>query len=162
MISIGRFFPLLAAALALAGGDTAWASCIEEPVANAARLHEFETLMMDVSLRCSLMGVPMRPDYEAMVSAHQALFDAAVQRLQGFFATANVPGNPHGGLYDRYATMIANTYGAGSTSLDKCRVFDSIAVELARTSDNGRTLGAVAQAMIAHPVLERATCPAQP
>ena len=162
MISPGRGLTLLAAALVLTGADVARASCIEEPVANAARLHEFETLMMDVSLRCSLMGVSMRPDYEAMVAAHQALFDAAAQRLQGFFAMAKVPGNPHGGLYDRYATMIANTYGAGSTSLDKCRVFDSITVELARTADNGRTLGAVAQAMIAHPVLERATCPTSP
>lgn len=153
---------MLAAALALAGADTARAGCIDEPVANAARLHEFETLMMDVSLRCSLMGVPMRPDYDAMVSAHQALFDAAAQRLQGFFAMANVPVKLHGGLYDRYATMIANTYGGGNTSLDKCRVFDSITIELTRTADNGRTLGAVAQAMIAHPVLERATCPIQP
>ena len=152
---------LLAASLALAGAETARAGCIEEPVANAARLHEFETLMMDVSLRCSLMGVAMRPEYEAMVSAHQARFDAAAQRLQGYFATGNGPDTRHGGLYDRYATMIANTYGAGNTSLDACRVFDSITVELSRTTDNGRTLGAVAQAMIAHPVLERATCPSQ-
>ena len=157
-----RSVALLAAGLALAGADTARAGCIDEPVTRAARLHEFETLMMDVSLRCSLMGVAMRPDYEAMVTAHQALFDAAAQRLQSYFATGNGPDNRHGGLYDRYATLIANTYGGGNTSLDSCRVFHSITVELTRAGDNGRTLGAVAQAMIAHPVLERATRPAAP
>ena len=162
MSHVGRVAALFMAGLALAGAQTARAGCIDEPVTNAARLHEFETLMMDVALRCSLMGVAMRPDYEAMVNAHQALFDTAAQRLQGYFATSATSANGHGGLYDRYATMIANTYGGGNTSLDKCRVFQAITVELARAADNGRTLGAVAQAMIAHPVLERATCPTRP
>jgi hypothetical protein len=153
---------LLAAALALAGTQTARAACIDAPVARAARLHEFATLMMDVSLRCSRFGVPMQPHYEAMISAHQGLFDDAVQRLQGYFATAGGPATQHGGLFDRYATMIANRYGGGSTSLDACRVFDAVAVEVVRAADNGRTLGAVAQAMIEHPVLERATCPTPP
>jgi hypothetical protein len=154
-----RTVALLLAGLALGGAETARAGCIDEPVTHAARLHEFATLMMDVSLRCSLLGVAMQPHYEAMISAHQAQFDAAVQRLQSFFATGGGPDNQHGGLYDRYATMIANRYGGGNTSLDSCRVFDAITVEVTRAGDNGRTLGAVAQAMIAHPVLERATCP---
>jgi hypothetical protein len=150
---------LLMAGMALAGIDTARAACIDESLAHAARLHEFEMLMMNVSLRCSLMGVDMRPHYEAMVAAHQAQFDSAAQRLQHYFATTGAPETRHGGLYDRYATLIANRYGGGNTSLDSCRIFDSVAVEVTRAApDNGRTLSAVAQAMVEHPVLERATC----
>ena len=98
---------LLAACLALAGVDTVRAACIDETLTHAARLHEFEMLMMNVSLRCSLMGVDMRPHYEAMVSAHQAQFDGAAQRLQHYFATSGQAETRHGGLYDRYATLIA-------------------------------------------------------
>lgn len=156
-----RLIIALATVLALAGADTARAGCIDPPVASAARLHEFSTLMMDVSLRCSLAGVPMRPHYEAMISAHQSLFDDAVQRLQAYFANGSDAAQ-HGGLYDRYATMIANRYGGGSTSVDACHTFDAVAIEVVRAADNGRTLRAVAQAMIAHPLLERATCPTPP
>ena len=150
---------LLAACLALAGVDTVRAACIDETLTHAARLHEFEMLMMNVSLRCSLMGVDMRPHYEAMVSAHQAQFDGAAQRLQHYFATSGQAETRHGGLYDRYATLIANRYGGGNTSLDSCHLFDSVVVEITRAAgDSGRTLGAVAHAMVEHPVLERATC----
>jgi len=148
----------LAAALALCGAETARAGCIDEPVTNAARLHEFEMLMMDVSLRCTRLGVAMQAHYEALITTHQALFDEAVRRLQGYFATDADADAHHRGLYDRYATLIANRYGGGNTSLDSCRVFDGVAVEVARAADRGRMLGAVAQAMIAHPVLEQATC----
>jgi hypothetical protein len=151
---------LLAAGLALAGAETARAACIDEPVASAARLHEFEMLMMDVSLRCTRIGVEMQAHYEAMVTTHQGLFNDAARRLQSYFSTSGDA--RHGGLYDRYATLIANHYGGGNTSLDSCRVFDAVAVEVTRAGDSGRMLGAVAQAMVAHPVLEIATCPTQP
>ena len=151
----------LLAAIGLAWGGAAQAACIDEPVVGAARLHEFELLMMDVSLRCTRMGVAMEPHYQAMIGAHQALFEAAVQRLQHFFAIGE-DDTHHGGLYDRYATLIANRYGGGNTSVAACRVFDGLAVEVVRAADGGRTLGVVAQAMIAHPLLESATCPAKP
>jgi hypothetical protein len=151
---------LVIAAAALACGGTAQAACIDEPVIGAARLHEFEMLMMDVSLRCTRMGVAMQAHYDAMVETHHALFEAAVKRLQHFFAIGDE--GHHGGLYDRYATLIANRYGGGNTSADACHVFDGVTVEVTRAADGGRMLGAVAQAMIAHPLLESATCPAKP
>ena len=157
-----RSVGLVAAVLALILAGTADAACIEEPVVGAARLHEFEMLMMDVSLRCTRIGVAMQPHYDSMIGVHRSLFDGAAQRLQRFFATDAVADAHHRGLYDRYATMIANRYGGGNTSLDTCRVFDAVAVEVARAGDGGRMLGAVAQAMIAHPLLEAATCPAKP
>ena len=47
MSHVGRVAALLMAGLALAGAQTARAGCIDEPVTNAARLHEFESLMME-------------------------------------------------------------------------------------------------------------------
>jgi hypothetical protein len=156
----GRGVMALGAALALAWSGTAQAACIDEPVVGAARLHEFEMLMMDVSLHCTRMGVAMQAHYDTMISVHHVLFEQAVQRLQHFFAIGTGAETHHGGLYDRYATLIANRYGGGNTSFDACRVFDGVAVEVAKAGDGGRMLGAVAQAMIAHPLLESATCPA--
>jgi hypothetical protein len=156
----GAGFGFAAIGLILAG--TAQAACIDEPVLAAARLHEFETMMMDVSLRCNRIGVAMQGHFNAMVGVHHAQLDQASQRLQRFFARDAVADAQHGGLYDRYATLIANRYGAGNTSLDTCRVFDALADEVSRAGDGGRVLGAVALAMIGHPLLESATCPAKP
>ncbi len=156
----GAGFGFAVIGLVLAG--TAKAACIDEPVIAAARLHEFETMMMDVSLRCNRVGVAMQGHFNAMIGVHHAQFDEASQRLQHFFARDTVADVQHGGLYDRYATLIANRYGAGSTSLDSCRVFDALADEVSRAGDGGRMLGAVALAMIGHPLLESATCPAKP
>lgn len=148
----------LAVALALFGGETAEAQCADAAVVSAARLHEFEMLMMDVSMRCYMMGVDMRPHYDAMVTTHRPIFDGAAQQLRHFFG-ADVPGAArHGTGYDRYATLIANKYGAGNTSLDHCRVFDAIAVELTQSPEGPRELDTVARAMIEHPSLEQASC----
>ena len=152
---------LLAAALAIVPLQSAAATCADEAVTDAARLHEFGTLMMDVSLRCGLMGITMQPHYEAMVSTHQAMFDNATARLKHFFATSAGSEDRHGGLYDRYATLIANRYGGGNTSLESCRMFDAVAYEIGHAADGGKVLNAVARAMITHPVLESAACPAQ-
>ncbi len=151
-------------ALAMSGvvSGAAQAACIDQPMLGAARLHEFGMMMMDVSLRCNRIGVQMQSHYDSMVVAHRVQFEDAARRLQHYFAPDAAADVHHGGSFDRYATLIANRYGGGSTSLDTCRVFDGIANEVARAADGGRMLGAVAQAMVAHPMLERATCVARP
>jgi hypothetical protein len=152
-----------AALLALAAcagltANTAQAACIDDTLAHAARLHEFEMMTMNASLRCSLQGIDWRSDYDAMVSAHQARFDGAAQALQRYFAGGAQVDAHHGGAWDRYATLIANRYGGGTTTPDACRAFAAVVVEVARASADDRTLGAVARAMVEHPLLERATC----
>jgi len=146
--------------LALLVSGSAQAACIDQPMLSAARLHEFETMMMDVSLRCNRIGVAMDIHYENMVVANRIRFEEAAHKLQHYFALDAAKEAQHGGAYDSYATLIANRYGGGNTSIDTCRVFDGIANEIAIATDGGRMLGAVAQAMIVHPMLERATCAA--
>lgn len=158
----GRTAIAAIAGLALVGATPVRAACIDEPVAAAARVHEFETMMMDVSLRCSRMGVAMQEHYDTMVSAHHTVFEDAAARLQRFFAGSAGSEPRHGGLYERYSTLLANHYGMGNTSLMACRLFDGVATEVARAADGGVVLGAVAKAMIEHSMLERATCPGQP
>lgn len=158
----GRAAVLGATGLALVVSGSARATCIDPPMLHAARLHEFGMMMMDVSLRCNRIGVVMQPHYESMVGAHRAQFEDAARKLQHYFAPDATAEAHHGGSFDRYATLIANRYGGGNTSLDTCRVFDGIAHEVSLATDGGRMLGAVAQAMIEHPMLERATCPTKP
>lgn len=153
---------LIAAALATVGAQTAQAACIERPVAAAARLHEFEMMMMDVSLRCARVGVSMQAEYNTMVAANQGQFDAAEGQLKQFFASMTDPEQRHGTPFDRYTTMLANTYGAGNTSIEACRQFAAVTAAVANASDGGETLNTVVMGLVQHPMLERATCPVAP
>ena len=147
------------AALTLGWGGLAQAACIDTTLANAARLHEFETMMMDVSLRCTRIGMPMRSDHEDMVGTHRVAFEGAAQTLKVFFDRSVDP--RHGSLYERYTTLIANHYGMGDTSPQSCRLFDEVVVQITRSTDGGTMLNTVTTAMIPHPMLERETCLAE-
>lgn len=143
--------------LALLAAQPVQAQCIDAPTASAARLHEFQTMMMAVSLRCNRIGVEMRADFDALVTTYRPQFEGAAGRLQGYFAALD--GKRKGSAYDRYSTLLANKYGGGNTSLDHCRIFAGVTAEIVKAQDGGRMLLAVAQAMIDHSALESATCP---
>ncbi|MEO0030894.1 MAG: hypothetical protein RIS94_652 [Pseudomonadota bacterium] len=149
---------LAGGALALMLAQPAQAACIDGPTASAARLHEFETMMMAVSLRCSRVGVAMRADYDGLVTAYRTHFEGAAARLQAFFGSLD--GKRKGEGYDRYSTLLANKYGGGQTSLDTCHLLEGVTTEIVKAHDGGRVLLAVAGAMIARSTLEVATCPA--
>lgn len=149
---------LWAAVAALGMAAPAQAACIDAPTASAARLHEFETMMMAVSLRCNRIGVDIRTDYDHLLTTYRTHFEGAAVKLKAFFAA--VDGKRAGAGYDRYSTLLANKYGAGNTSLDNCRLFDGVTEEIVKAADGGKVLLAVAQAMIARSALEAATCPA--
>ncbi|MCW1381204.1 hypothetical protein OLX02_00060 [Novosphingobium sp. KCTC 2891] len=147
---------VLAAALAslVAGQAAQAANCAGPEIAEAARVVEFEAMMMAVSLRCARAGVDMRPTFDRMVGTHAARFGAADTAMHRYFA----PAGPR--AFDRYATGIANKYGGGATDGGTCRVFNGLAGELASPASDGRVLGAVVRAMIRMP--EGLDCPAKP
>lgn len=149
---------LLAGALALGLAQPAQAACIDSATIAAARLHEFETMMMAVSLRCNRIGVNMRADYDGLVTTYHSHFEAAAAQLQRFFSA--VDGKRKGAGLDRYSTLLANKYGGGNTSLDHCRLFAGVTKEIVKAQDGGKVLHAVADAMIDRSALEAATCPA--
>jgi hypothetical protein len=158
---VNRLLSRTAAALALAGlvlAAPAQAACIDRQTATAARIHQFETMMMVVSLRCTRIGYDMRASYEGMVTAHQAPFGQAATRLRHFLGGDGV--DPHSGGFDRYSTILGNAYGGGATTFSTCQTLDQVAGELAKVPDV-RLLAQVAEVLIARPKLDEMACAAE-
>jgi hypothetical protein len=151
---------LLVITLALGAANPAQAACADRQTASAARLHEFETMMMTVSLRCRTIGIDMRDDFEAMSSKYQADFTGAGKQVQRFFGVSV----KRGGDYDRYAVAVANKYGAGSTTSRNCKLLQKVVSFVTGIADGGESLVLAAEAMIPRSTLEARSCPdtAQP
>lgn len=156
---VTRAARILAALLAVAGLGTAAsaqaAACLDRETVTAARVHEFQTLMMAVSLRCKAVAIDIAPSYEAMLDSHRAMFSAADRRVRSHF-------NAQPRAYERYATTLGNKYGGGATNPASCRMFGGVAAELARTGTGTAALGKVVFSMIRQPQLAGAICPAKP
>jgi len=158
---VSRRLPRAAAALALAdllAAGPAEAACIDRQTATAARIHQFETMMMVVSLRCNRIGYNMRGSYEGMVNAHQAPFGQAAVRLRHYLGGDGI--DPHSGGFDRYATILGNTYGGGATTFSTCQTLDQVAGELAKVPDV-KLLAQIAEVLIARPKLDEMACAAE-
>jgi len=163
---------LLVGALALifAPPASAAVACPDPATVHAARLIEFQTMMMDVSVRCSHVGVTIGNHLNEMAAAHTTMFDDARERVRGFLASAaNSAGRPaarasrHGDPLDRYMTMLGNRYGAGSTTPDRCHAFDAIAMSLVDRGNTDKLLTIVADSLIGETLLENLLdCPAKP
>lgn len=146
---------LLAAAGLASAASAQAAACLDRETLTAARVHEFETLMMAVSLRCKAIGVNIAPSYEAMLDTHRAMFSAADRRVRSHFDA-----EPR--AYERYATTLGNKYGGGATNPASCEMFGGVAAELARTGSGPASLGKVVFSMIRQPHLDGAICPVKP
>lgn len=170
----------VALSLIMATPAPALATCPDAATAHAARLIEFQTMMMDVGLRCSRVGVPLVDHLDTMAAKHRTIFENARNRVRSFMdmlassmgasgGTTGAKTPPvarsarHGDPLDRYMTMLGNRYGAGSTSPDRCHAFDAIALSLADTINNDKLLTMVAESLIGLTLLETLTgCPAKP
>lgn len=147
---------VLAIVLALAAPNPAQAACADRQTASAARLYEFQTMMMAVSLRCRTIGIDMRDDFDAMSIKYEADFSGAGQQVQRFFGVSAT----RGGDFDRYAIAVANKYGGGSTTPRNCSLLRKLVGIITRMTDGGASLAAAAEAMIPHSKLETLRCPA--
>lgn len=175
---IGAAARLLVTVLALFAGAPAEAACPDASINHSARLIEFETMMMDVSLRCAHFGVPMADHLADMTAAHHTIFENARDRIRSFMTTATVPASAplpaaagrtaartaqpsrRADPLDRYMTMLGNRYGAGSTTPGRCRAFDAIALSLGDKANTDKLLTMVADSLIAVTLLETmAGCP---
>lgn len=125
--------------------------CLDSETLMAARLNEFGTMMMAVSLRCKAAGVDIAPGYEAMLTAHRTIFAAADRRLRAFFA-----GQPR--AFDAYSTKLGNRYGGGATDMASCQRFERVARDLS-ADVSASALGKVVFAMVARPRIDAEACP---
>jgi len=124
-------------------------ACLARDTLVAAQVHEFETMMMAVSLRCKAIGVDISRDYEAMLSTHAPVFAAAGRRLRAHFG--------QGRTYESYTTQLGNRYGGGATDPANCQRFDTVARDLAAQPAIA-ALGKVVSAMVTAPRIAGAVC----
>jgi hypothetical protein len=166
---------LIALSLALPG--RAAIPCPDPATVRAARLIEFQAMMMNVSVRCNHVGVALADPLSAMSSTQAVMFQDAHNKVRALLLAVRSdlsapvkPGTKSGAAasrradpLDRYITMAGNRYGGGSTTPDRCRAFKAIATSLSEPGSGGKLLTTVADSLIAQTILEKITgCAAKP
>jgi hypothetical protein len=106
---------LWASVVALVVGSvapSAHAACWTNEEVNAAKIKDFETMLMVSALRCKNTPADFITDYNKFVTSGRSTLVEVNQRLRGHFEKGTFP---VAGLnnYDRFVTAIANGYGAG-------------------------------------------------
>lgn len=112
---------LCAAAVIVTAPQPSLAACWNATDIAAARVRDFDTMLMVSALRCRNGNSAMFKNYNAMVKRSRAALVVGNQRLRARFANA-------GGqeAFDRYVTRVANRYG---TAVDRegCTTLATIA-----------------------------------
>lgn len=202
--------------------------CPDAGTVQAARLVEFQTMMMGVAVRCRHVGIPISDHLEGMNAARRTVLASANERVAAFLRGLNTspaaappvadiaaPNKPTAGAkaslaakpatgtaakngkpqkaapgtvaaaapaasapaasakpaakisrrtdpYDRYLTMIGNQYGAGVTTLQRCKAFDTIVMSVADKTNTDRLLTMVSSSLVQATLLEAiVNCPAK-
>lgn len=143
----------LAAPLAHAAQDSA--DCLDRLTLEAARIHQFQTMMMTVSLRCKPHGVDVEGSFARMLDVHRAAFGAADRVMHAFVSPAH--GFADRRAFDTYLTQVANRYGGGASNPTACTAIDRT-IQTVIADASGRRLHFAVTAMIAHPEMERLAC----
>jgi hypothetical protein len=128
------------AASLLATAPASAAECWSETALEAARIRQFETMMMVSTLRCRLTGTDFSESYNRFVREKRPVLVEAGETMRGQFAKA--VGAQHAlDAYDDFMTKIANGYGGG--------------VEGANCADMGAVARAAADAPATHEAVAR-------
>ena len=231
-----RAGPVAALALALApaalqAAETTRPNCPDAATVQAARVVEFQTMMMGVAVRCRHVSVPISDHLEEMTTARRTTLASANDRVAAFLRSLPAKGAPAAAPaaspsppppapakaatgkaltkatlanappakaapgkgatkppakgapakaapappatakpaakisrrtdpFDRYLTMIGNQYGAGMTTLQRCKAFDAIVVALSDKTNTDRLLTMVSSSLVQVTLLEAiVNCP---
>jgi len=120
-----------AAALTLCASMPAKAAmqCWNPTQVAAAKVRDLQSRLMVATLRCQAMGVDVSGAYNRFVGANRATIQGANAVLLAQFRSG------HGGEaqlhYDRFATALANFYGADATDHEVCAGTGALADEAA-------------------------------
>ncbi len=116
---------ILAAAAVTMVSSPATAACWSAKAVEAAYVRDFDTILMVATLRCRNQGVEIATDYNKFVREKRAVLVAANEDLRAQFTVGR---SPKAGLdaFDRFATAIANSHGAGSSEFD-CAAYKVLA-----------------------------------
>lgn len=145
-----------AAALVIASPAQAAMSCWNETQTAAAQVRNLQSRLMVASLRCAALGHDVTPAYNRFVRASRETIQGANGVIMAQFRAG------HGGQaqvhYDRFATVLANAYGADDTTDRVCAETAMIAEEAARAAGDARRLVQIADRLGAVPELPGGRC----
>ena len=145
-----------AALLALASSIPAQAECWSDEAVEAAKIREFETMLMVSALRCRLKGVNFLPEYNAFVRGNRGALTYVNDTLRdhfddGFGRRVALD------RYDRYVTAIANRYGAGAEDLN-CYDMEDMTYAALETRGSLHRLSSLAERAGLEPELDGVAC----
>ncbi len=133
------------------------AACWTQSEVAAAKVRDFDTMLMVSGLRCRFQSTALINTYNAMVVRHRAALTEANMHLKAHFAKA--AGGAH--ALDSYITRVANRYGAGAENLS-CESLRSIAAAAMNEEPTLEALTAIAERAEVAPVLPEGACAAPP
>jgi len=146
----------LVATLCAATPAQAALSCWNQTHVAAAQVRDLQSRLMVASLRCAAMGEDVSPAYNRFVRASRETLQAANGVILAQFRTG------HGGEaqlhYDRFATALANAYGAGDTTREICAETALLADEAAAAGGDIGRLVAIADRLGMAPALPGGQC----
>jgi hypothetical protein len=148
---------MMAGAVLALASTPVQAACWTQSEVAAAKVRDFDTMLMVSGLRCRFQSAALLDTYNAMVVRHHAGLTEANMRLKGHFTNAIGGANE----LDRYITRVANRYGAGAESLS-CESLQSIAAAAMAEQPTLDALVALAERAAVVPVLPEGACPAAP
>lgn len=133
----------------------AQAACWKADQVDAAKVRDFETMLMVSALRCRKQGNMLARYNRFVVQARPALTQVN-DTLRAHFAEA-VGHSRSLNAYDSYVTRVANRYGAGADGLS-CDDFSSITDAAVAERPSFRALAALADRAGVKPLLEGGRC----
>lgn len=117
---------LVAGALLALAGVPVQAACWTPQQVAAAKVRDFDTMLMVSALRCRFESHALVNEYNAMVSRHRNGLSEMNRTLGARFRA--IHGEREGlNQLDRYVTQVANHYGAGTSEQLSCASLSSIA-----------------------------------
>ena len=107
----------------------------------AAKVRDLQSRLMVATLRCQAMGADVTPAYNRFVRANRATIQGANAVLLAQFRTGY--GSQAQTHYDRFATALANIYGADATDDAVCADTAALAEEAAAANGDISLLVAI-------------------
>lgn len=147
------------AAMSAVGCVPASAACWSDQAVDAAYVRDFDTILMTATLRCRVQGVDLTADYNKFVREKRAVLTGVNDTLRAHFAQ-DVSGRAALDAYDRYATALANSHGAGSPNMN-CADYQGLVDAAVKAVPDRAVLLDMAFRAGARPALPNGRCVAQ-
>jgi len=151
----GRIAASMAAVMLAA--PVAAAPCWAPAAIGAARVQQFEIMLMSVSLRCRLVGVDLAGPFERFREAHKARLESVLGVLEEHYGARSSREGKRD--LDHFVIQLANGFGGGRSDAASCQGFGAVLAELNATEHPAEALETFAFAMVRDPFIDGPRCP---